>query len=287
MLAADAKAIAAANLRMAVEAGWLRQAFADAAIELLFVKGLTVGRLAYSDPFLKMGWDIDVLIDPARLEEAAALLACRGYRLKRPESAANLRAWHRKHKESLWWRDGGLHVELHTRLTENRSLLPGVDVQSPSRQVEVAPGISLPTLAADELFAYLCVHGSSSLWFRLKWITDLAAILHGTAPADVRRLYARSQGFGAGRASGQALLLADALYGSLGGQPLKAKLESDPANRLLLKAALRQLAGRDEPVEPTSRLFGTAAIHYTQLMLQPGITFKLGEFVRQARSIVG
>jgi len=79
----------------------------------------------------------------------------------------------------------------------------------------VAPGIRLPTLARDEQFAYLCVHGASSAWFRLKWISDLAGVLHGQSGEMIERLFERSQALGAERAAGQALLLADRLFGSL------------------------------------------------------------------------
>ena len=283
-LRSDAELIAAENLRIALESHELRARFEEAGLAFLFVKGLTVGRLAYGNPMLKMGWDIDLLVDRAQVEEAADLLGERGYRQRIPPPPADVKSWHELHKESVWSRDDGLHVELHTRLMDNAALIPRIDVHSPRREVEIAPGIALPTLAEDELFAYLCVHGASSLWFRLKWITDLAAILHRLPSAEIERLYARSQDLGAGRASGHALLLADAIYGSLGNSTLGAELARNRGNRWLVAAALRQLAGRTEPREPTSVFGGTAAIHWTQLLLLPGIRFKLSELLRQARS---
>lgn len=277
-LSSDAETIAATNLQSAFEARVLRSEFEQAGVDLLFVKGLTVGALAYPKPLLKMGWDIDLLIDIAQLPDAIDLLRARGYRQITPPAPANLRSWHLSHKESVWNRDQ-LYIELHTRLADNRHLIPRIDVHSPRREVEVAPGISLPTLDRDELFAYLCVHGASSCWFRLKWITDLAAMLHG-AP-DIDRLYERSQKLGACRAAGQALLLADRLYGTLAGSSLKDHLLQDRGNRQLLDAAIRQLAGSAEPREPTSYPLGTWRVHFTQLLLKPGLAFKLNEVRRQ------
>jgi len=143
----------------------------------------------------------------------------------------------------------------------------------------------MPTLADDELFAYLSIHGASSAWFRLKWITDFAALIAGRPPEELERLYDQSQRLGAGRAPAQALLLADALYGSLREAPaLKLKLQNDRGARWLAKIAFQQIAGRAEPVEPTSRPLGTAAIHYSQFLLLPEARFKLSEFMRQARA---
>src|SRR5687768_13644837 len=62
-LSAEARSIAATNLAIVAECRELRAAFERSNIPLLFIKGLTVGALAYRAPLLKMGWDIDLLID--------------------------------------------------------------------------------------------------------------------------------------------------------------------------------------------------------------------------------
>jgi hypothetical protein len=283
-LGADAERIAATNLRMAVECRQLLATLSERRIPLLFLKGLAVAALAYRDPFLKMSWDIDVLIAPPDLGQASDVLRGHGYQLAIPRRAA-LPAWHEREKESVWKkRSEGFTLELHTRPADSRHLIPTITAESPRQDVEIAPGTILPTLAADELFAYLCVHGASSAWFRLKWITDLAALLHRQAPDGIDRLYRRSQELGAGRAAAQALLLADALYETLESNPgLKRELKHGGSNRLLFRAALAQLVGGRDPVEPTQQFLGTATIHWTQLFLRPGFGFKASEVARQVR----
>jgi len=283
-LSADAQDIAAVNLRIAAEGGALRAAFDRAGLRCLFVKGLTLGALAYSKPMLKMAWDIDLLVAEADVSRAAAELAARGYRRTIPSPTVDLARWHARHKESVWSRpDERLHVELHTRLADNRRLIPGIGVDSPHRDVAVAEGIALPTLAPDELFAYLCVHGASSLWFRLKWISDLAGLIDRLTDVELEQLYARSQELGAGRAAGQALLLADRLFGTLGDSRLGDRLAADAAISRLAAAAFRTTPRRAEPREPTAIPLGTWRIHWTQLLLLPGARFALGEAARQLR----
>lgn len=285
-LSNDTKVIAASNLKAAAEARELLGQFQRADIPVLFVKGLTVGALAYPNPMLKMGWDIDILIGEAALPRAAAELEARGYQRMIPAPSADLSSWHRHSKESVWCRpEERLYVELHTRLADNPELIPAMGVDSPRRQVEIASGTSLPTLAADELFAYLCVHGASSLWFRLKWITDLAALLHHVPPGEIEALYDRSQQLGAGRAAAQALLHVDDLYQTLDGTDLRQLLERDCVSVWLGTAAMKQVAGRDEPREPVTLPLGTARIHLSQMLLLPGLRFKLGELTRQLRSM--
>jgi hypothetical protein len=283
-LAAESRSIAAANLSVARECSELATAFARTGIPLLFLKGLTVAALAYRSPLVKMAWDIDLLVAEADVGKAAAELDSRGYRRAVPAAGADLAKWHARRKESVWSRpEERLHVELHTRLADNRRLVPAIGIDSPRRNVQIAAGVTVPTLAADELFAYLCVHGASSLWFRLKWISDLAGLIDRLTEVELEQLYARSQELGAGRAAGQALLLADRLFGTLGDSRLRDRLVADAAVCRLAEAAFRQVAGRAEPREPTATPLGTWRIHWTQLLLLPGPRFALGEAARQLR----
>jgi hypothetical protein len=276
-LADDAAAVAQHNLQAARHSALLLEAFTKAAIPLIFIKGLSLSKLAYRDPFLKMSQDVDVLVPGDAIAAASAELQTLGYRLETPAApshAARLERWHRKRKESVWRSPDGLQLELHSRLADSPDLIPGLGVGSPRQDVEVAPGIVLPTLARDELFAYLCVHGASSAWFRLKWITDLAALLWDCPAPEIERLYVRSQQLGAGRAAAQALLLSARVYGT----KLERRLDREPVNRWLAESAFKQML-RDQ--EPTQSRFGTSTIHFTQLFLLPGILFHLRELARQ------
>lgn len=285
-LATDATAIAASNLHAALECGRLADTFGGAGIDLLFIKGLTLGALAYRNGMAKTGIDIDIVIAADQLNAAICELTRVGYELIVPSGPLErLSKWHRRRKESLWrHQTNGLQLDVHTRLADHPRLIATVGASSARQRVKVAKGVELETLAADELFAYLAVHGASSAWFRLKWISDFAALLAQYESADVIRLYRRSQELGAGRAAGQALLLADRLFGTLQPlAPLRGELRGDRATRYLYRATLRQLAGSAEPLEPTLAPLGTFAIHWTQFLLLPGAGFKWSEFVRQAR----
>jgi hypothetical protein len=282
----QASAIVESNLRIAAESARLLGLFQSADLPLLFLKGLTLGALAYRDPFLKMGWDIDLLVGESQLAEAAQLLRSAGYTPIVPAGdGVPLERWHKARKESVWHRpQGGFHIDLHTRLADHPAMLPNVGMKSPSQLVPIANGIGLPTLAKDELFAYLCVHGASSAWFRLKWITDLAALLHGESADEIERLYDRSQQLGSGRAAAQALLLAERTYAIDIGDRLRPRLYADPINRWLVSVAEGQVETLREPAE---RFLGTASIHLSQPFLMPGWRFKTSDAARQLTDMIG
>ena len=283
-LASSAREIAEHGLRTAAESARLMHAFGEAGIDLIFIKGLTVGRLAYGNPFLKMSWDLDVLIARDRVPDAAALLEKLGYSLILPSGSPDgLEAWHDRRKESVWLnRDRTIHLELHSRLVENPRMIPTLGMESLRQRVEVAPGVILPTLARDELFAYLCVHGAMSGWHRLKWLADLAALLHGLDEKEIDRLHAAATRLGAGRATGQALVLAHRLFETPVGDALRRRLEADRATRWLVRIALgRMLRG-----DPTEARFGTVMIHASHLLLARGWSEKWRELRRKVGELM-
>jgi hypothetical protein len=287
-LSADACRIAAANLEAAAECRRLLGRFTAAEIPLVFLKGLTLGALAYGSPDAKSSIDIDLLIRPEDLVESAGLLRELGYEAVIPGAGAALVRWHRLRKESVWARRRlRTAVDLHTRLADNPRLILGVDVNSPRQLINIGNKIALPTLAPQELFAYVAVHGAWSAWFRLKWISDFAGFLSSLMPAQIMRFYVRATNIGAGRATGQALLLSETLFGALEQLPaLRDELHADRPVRRLHAAALKRVAGSKDPVEPTSKPLGTLAIHLTEFMLHPGARFKFSELLRQVRVIL-
>ena len=278
-----AQRIANENLQFADASRRLAIAFAEAGIPLLFVKGLTVGALAYGTILLKAGRDVDVLIAPEDLLPAAGILRQADFDCIGPPAPDDrqLVAWHGGWKESAWRNAGGCLVELHTALADNPMLIPGIGLGSPRQDVEIARGVILPTLARDELFAYLCVHAATSAWFRLKWLADLAALLAGAGEAEIRRLYERSQALGAGRSAGASLLLCHGLLGTPVPPGLLRTLRRDPSVALLVHAARKSMTGRAVETEILQLRLGTLWMHLAQLPLLKGWRFKWREARRQ------
>jgi hypothetical protein len=283
-LRAAAGRIARQSLILTAESLRLKGLFAGAGIDLLFVKGVTLGQLAWGSIGLKMGWDIDLLVPGADVEAAAALLEKAGYTLVTPEgpqARAKLPFWHRHWKESVWADARGLTVELHTALSDNPRLLRGVGIDSPRQDVAVGGAGTLATLGSEPLFAYLAIHGGSSAWFRLKWIADVGALVATMPREDIEPLYRAAVGLGADRAAALALLLCHRLFETPMPPALLTELRRERTTRWMLALSLRKLAGRSESRELDATRLGTATIHLLQLGLHKGLGFKFGELRRQ------
>jgi hypothetical protein len=284
----EAQAIARQNLAFAAETLRIHRLLDAAGLPHLFVKGTTLDLLAYGTLGLKKARDIDLVVAPEAVHSACVLLSDAGYvrTLPGPEIGPDrFSVWLSLCKETSWREPrNGIVVELHNGLVDNPVLLPGIGARSLRQWVEIAPGIRLPTLARDELFAYLCVHGATHAWSRMKWIADVGALLKDCDSHELERLYRRSLTLGVGRCSAQALLLCEELFALKLPPPLSAALKSDPATRWLVRIALTAMAGRNAETELDDTVLGTVPIHMSHFLLARGWRYKASEVRRKSLS---
>jgi hypothetical protein len=272
-LAARSKAAALRNRLLLDELALLRRAFDAAGIAFLVLKGAALAQLAYGAATAKQTRDIDLLVAPDDAKAAFAMLKARGYAPLPPAvgiSDAQFDALLRYYREIDVARPGSnLPVELQWRAADNPTLLRGVDARSPAQDVALAGGLVVRTLAADDLFAYLCVHGASHHWSRLKWLADLNALLATTA-ADATQLYRHAQEVGAGLCAGQALLLCHYLFGLPLPGAIATELEAEQRVPRLATIALRAMT---EPQLANKPVRAVSVGVYTQFLFGRGWRF--------------
>jgi hypothetical protein len=246
-LARRAQAIYRKNLLLAAETSRLQKLLDAAGIPSVVLKGVALAQLAYGSLKVKHTRDIDLLIPPDRALTAMALLERDGYALSFPSnhlSATQRHAVVRYSREVAFIHsDNGALLELQWRVADNPKLLNEVHAGSPTQIVIVADGSSTRTLARDDLFAYLCIHGAYHAWSRLKWLADLNAFIAAT-DADVMHLHRHAQAKGAGFCSGQALLLCRRLFALPLPDSLASELQETARVRKLYAIAADAMADR-------------------------------------------
>lgn len=191
-------------------------ALESADIPVMSFKGPLLGQLAFSDLSLRQSRDLDVLVNPHHAEAALTILARLGFRLHGLEAGETIRNFgllSTMVKDcSLTHMDTGLIVELHWRLSQNPHTFP-VEFGNSGRSIAVA-GKHFKTLSSDDLLIYLSVHGAKHFWFRLKWLSDIYALLSQLAPTDFVRLSGWAAANGVGLAFDHTLLMVDKIYGT-------------------------------------------------------------------------
>jgi hypothetical protein len=268
-----------ANLAMAAEALRLHRLFDEAGVPVLFVKGTALAMLAFGNLGLRSGQDIDLLGPPSALPAATALLARVGYRRFDPPpeiSDAQMQLVVPLRKDFGFVHEtSGVQIELHWRLFLNPHAMDEASIMADSRVVPISGSGGLRTLGEEDLFAYLCMHGSQHWWYRLKWLADVNALLAEASESDVERLVCAAEIKGAGRAAAQALLLCRRLLGTPLPDRLMAALPGGAAMRWLETTALRAITADDGATGRHGQLFGTTRGSLSTFLLRRSWRYRL------------
>lgn len=163
-----------AALQRAGRMAAISKAFSAAGIQHLGIKGPVLSQQLYGDLAARDSKDVDLLIDPTALQQATDVLSSMGFR-----------------DESVHAEDGGSHgnkhrtfvghgvdVEVHTRLLDVEALLPlSFEAVWSRREIVFLGAVAVPALSMVDTILYLSAHGAQHLWFRLKWLEDIAKIV--------------------------------------------------------------------------------------------------------------
>lgn len=268
------------------EAARITRIFASAAIRVMIVKGPPLAVLAFDDVSLRWSRDIDLLIDPDHVEEADRLLRAAGYRRFAPDftlTPPQQKMFLKMRCEFAYYHDpSDVILELHWRLTPNRRLMPlderAVWGRAKSARLGGAEFLALPD---DELFLYLCIHGASHVWFRLKWLADVAALLRQMPSEVIEQAASRAAALGLERIFHQSLLLAHALLDAPVPAHLLAAASRDSAAQRLAKVACQALNWRQSPGEPARTPWFNLWISWHAFQLKSGFRYRWAEFQDQ------
>lgn len=188
------------NLQLAGELAKLQAAFDAADVPVLPFKGPALAVLAHGDLALRAFSDLDLVVPRAHAAEAADVLTGFGYAVD-PELSHVLDALRRGVRGPMPSELAFTHDERHVLVELHMSLdrpyrWPRLDVAgllARSRRVRVG-GREVPTLAAGDLLAYLCIHGAKHGWERLGWVADVAWLLANDPPDPGFVAWARARG---------------------------------------------------------------------------------------------
>jgi hypothetical protein len=223
------------------------KAFNRAGIPAMPFKGQILSFELYGDVGLRQSRDLDLAVSANDLERARTCLENMGWHLDGSTwFPLTPRQWESflRHEHSLDFvhsHSGGI-LELHWR---NQWETPEVTSARWSRGIStVWQGCSILAMNRSDLVLYLCSHGGDHLWFRVKWLGDLARA-HAAGQVDWEAA------LGEARRTGQeAVLLAGlALLNRVYGLPLP-DLSGEPWINLpsvLIEIPLHALKAPEEP----------------------------------------
>lgn len=243
----QALAMAGDCLVLTAELKRIHRAFAQTDLDLVAYKGPALSCLLHGNSVSRPCGDLDLVVPPAQVPQARELLLTLGYRPQWPR--ADIRAFLRFHYEyRLTHRDKAITVELKWDFCPKRWI--GYPERSgwPARlERQDVSGVSMLALSPEDLFLILAIHGAKHRWSQLKWVCDMAYLVHRSPHLDWAAVRQRARGWGAVQAYRLGLLLAARLgseppgWSEAAGDPQLARLADDVFAALL---GLRSPLGR-------------------------------------------
>ena len=198
------------TLSMTAELFHILDAFGQAGIETILVKGPIVSFLAYGDPAVRSYVDIDLLVRDAEILPASRTLTALGFEADVPEAAILAG---KIPGEYLFQRAGAQQiVELHTEKTFRYYPRPMriEDLFARQRRLPLE-GRAVPALCLEDELVLNCIHGAKHFWERLMWPADIAAIVARHPEIAWERVRQAARDAGAERMVHVGLLLAESL----------------------------------------------------------------------------
>lgn len=164
------------------EVAILSNRFAQQGISHLVFKGVSVTAHFYKCLInSRYSDDIDILVLPDDIDKAMKVITNEDYELRQPQDTYRLSKILGKHMNLYRWRDIGFKkrrntsekIDLHWRIAD--PFLFPVDTKDLLNTVEaISVGdVNVPALPFSILFVYVCVHGHTDYFFRLRNLVDI------------------------------------------------------------------------------------------------------------------
>ena len=221
--------ISALNVYLSGELRRLLKLFAAESIEAIPYKGPALAAKAYGNIALRHFGDLDILVRQRDVPRVMELLIAEGYELHPPLNPVQQSLMLRTQCNLPFTRDGRrLIVEIHWRVSARLFSSP-LDERSLWEQsgLDSFEGMTIRTLAPEDLLLSLAVHGAKHLWERLSWIADIAQLLEVYPGLNWARLLERARRSGTERMLLLGLYVAHDLLGAQLPPPISARFEHD------------------------------------------------------------
>lgn len=147
-------------------------ALAEAGLPYLTFKGPTESLIAYRNPALRNFRDIDLIVAPADMARAIALLQSLGFAIMPANPPHYVPS---PSQVALYHREARSLIDLHARWADIPGLFdwPFAEAFEQRHTVQIAD-TPIHTLPDVERLLFLCLHGGLHLWEKLSWVCDLA-----------------------------------------------------------------------------------------------------------------
>lgn len=194
-------------------------------------KGPLLSVQAYGSAALRDYGDLDILVQPKDFKRAVDIIKENGYEPLTSVSWLEKTNWYISRKKDIYFAnpDRSVIVELHWKLSGSHFGLPKEvnGLWERLENVEIA-GSDIPTLSFNDLFIYLCLHGSRHSWERFQWICDIHELIRSSMDIDWNRFLDEARQFGCENVVALSLRLVNEFFGFVIPEAAWERIKNDP-----------------------------------------------------------
>jgi len=212
-------------------------------------KGAVLASWAYDDPALRESGDIDIVIRKRNLREAMSFLVTQGYRTRAPQlQDAIVETDDDDFDRYLRFdrTDGLASVDLQCSLEAPHFSFTLDDDELWNHTISRRfVGQTVSSFCAEDLLILLCVHGTKDVWFKLKWICDIAEFVERGRELNWDHLLRRATRLRARRKVLLGCVLAYELLGARVPEEILTDIRREPMVRASAETIMGKLSLRD------------------------------------------
>jgi hypothetical protein len=203
-------------------------------------KGPVLGPMAYGNFAYRHSLDLDLLVRPDDFSHAEHLLHELGYvpyRVLDEADRFNFVEWHAS--DDYWHPELKVMVELHKAFFKDiiAEVLDIDETWDRHGRMDFV-GIEVRHLALEDLVIYLCAHGAQHRWAKLKWLCDLAGLMHRHPNIDWAVVKSRARRTGSHRMVQLGLYLVHHHFKTQPPRPFRQSSFPDSATKRLADMVL-------------------------------------------------
>lgn len=173
------------NSVLADELVQLISRLASRGVQVIPFKGPVVSLMAYKSLNLRECDDLDLIVKREAIAEARMILSEMGYEGVHPPSTGESAMGEERLYNVFRKHNGVVRVDLQWTMVHTRFSFTLDRPVMWSRLIPVAlPQGTVHSFPPEELLALLCVHGTKHVWELLRWVCDIAELLHAYPSMD-------------------------------------------------------------------------------------------------------
>jgi hypothetical protein len=197
-------------------------------------KGPILAASIYGNLALRQAGDLDIVIPMRDVLRVKELLMSEGYRPDY-QLAHGQETVLPNSQYALYRDDCGISLEIHWQFAP-KYLASSVDLAYLSERLRPMSlgGVEIQTLSPEDLLLILCIHGGKHMWEQLRWICDIAKLIHVHQEMDWEWVTEQASHIGCGRMLLLGLLLANDLLGATLPEPVLEGVWADSVARSLV-----------------------------------------------------